>query len=106
MPFETALLIFAARLVKAQDLGQAPLEEALDEDQPAEKVALVRTQTQASGITQNDTRSSKDGTNYNLVSCVFILLKEQSHLWKCFVLLGIATLAGGIITISDAHVHC
>ncbi|KAF2821176.1 P-loop containing nucleoside triphosphate hydrolase protein [Ophiobolus disseminans] len=84
-----------ARLVKAQDLGHAPSEEVVDEEHAAERVALVRTQTQASGITQNDTRSSKDGINYNLISCVFILLKEQSHLWKCFVLLGIATLAGG-----------
>lgn len=89
------LLTNVARLVKAQDLGQAPSEEAIDEEQAAEKVALVRTQTQASGMTQNATRSSKDGINYNLISCVFILLKEQGHLWKCFLLLGIATLAGG-----------
>jgi ATP-binding cassette subfamily B (MDR/TAP) protein 1 len=30
-----------------------------------------------------------------LVNCVFILLKEQGHLWKCFVALGLATLVGG-----------
>jgi len=83
-----------ARLVKAQDLGEAPSEE-VNQDQAAERVALVRTQTQASAITQGATRSSKDGINYNLINCVFILLKEQGYLWKCFVLLGLATLVGG-----------
>ncbi|OAL47500.1 multidrug resistance protein-like protein 1 [Pyrenochaeta sp. DS3sAY3a] len=84
-----------ARLVKAQDLGQAQEEEHLDEGKDNEKVALVRTQTQASGISHSTKTPSKDGIDYNLVQCVYIILKEQGHLWKWFVVLFIATLAGG-----------
>jgi ATP-binding cassette subfamily B (MDR/TAP) protein 1 len=81
--------------VKAQDLGQGEIETVVDAEKAAERIDLVRTQTQASGIHPEANRSTKDGINYNLINCVFILLKEQGHLWKCFVLLGIATLAGG-----------
>jgi ATP-binding cassette subfamily B (MDR/TAP) protein 1 len=86
--------------VKAQDLGQSGNEEVIDDEKAVEKIALVRTQTQASGLAPEANRSTKDGINYNLINCVFILLKEQGNLWKCFVLLGIATLAGGNHTTS------
>jgi ATP-binding cassette subfamily B (MDR/TAP) protein 1 len=76
-------------------LGQSQDEDDLDEEQVAERVALVRTQTRASGFEQAPDRSAKDGVNYNLINCVFIVLKEQGHLWKYFVVLAIATLAGG-----------
>jgi ATP-binding cassette subfamily B (MDR/TAP) protein 1 len=89
------LLTTVARLVKAQDLGQGETEDAVDAEKATEKIELVRTQTQASGISPEANRSTKDGINYNLINCVFILLKEQGHLWKCFVLLGIATIVGG-----------
>ncbi|KAI4694089.1 uncharacterized protein J4E84_002669 [Alternaria hordeiaustralica] len=84
-----------ARLVRAQDLGQAEGEEQEDQDFAAEKIDLVRTQTQASAIGQEAKVSDKDGINYNLVKCAWIVLKEQGALWKCFLILGIATLAGG-----------
>lgn len=89
------MLIIVARLVNAQDLGQAGAEEVVDEEKAAERIALVRTQTQASGTDQEGTRSKKDGPNRNLLSCIFIVLKEQGHLWKCFILLAIATIIGG-----------
>lgn len=90
------MLTNAARLVKAQDLGGAPVEESVENEPATERVALVRTQTQASGITVGVERSSKDGINYNLVKCAYILLKEQGPvLWKCFALLGLATIVGG-----------
>jgi ATP-binding cassette subfamily B (MDR/TAP) protein 1 len=86
----------AARLVKAQDLGEAPAEESVHDEPVAERIALVRTQTQASGKSLDVERSSKDGIDYNLVKCAYILLKEQGPiLWKCFVLLGLATIVGG-----------
>jgi ATP-binding cassette subfamily B (MDR/TAP) protein 1 len=81
--------------VNAQDLGQAQSDEVVDEEKASERVALVRTQTQASGIAQQSSVSAKDSINYNLISCIFIVLKEQGHLWKCFILLGIATIVGG-----------
>jgi ATP-binding cassette subfamily B (MDR/TAP) protein 1 len=96
-------LTVTARLVKAQDLGQTQSEEVVDEDKAAERIALVRTQTQASGLAQDASRSTKDGINYNLVNCVFIVLKEQGNLWKYFVLLGIATIVGGIKIAPTIH---
>lgn len=87
-----------ARLVKAQDLGQTESEEQPDEDHATEKVDLVRTQTQASAIGQEANESDNDSINYNLVKCTFIVLKEQGDLWKCFLILAAATLAGGMFS--------
>ncbi|KNG46830.1 multidrug resistance protein 1 [Stemphylium lycopersici] len=84
-----------ARLVRAQDLGQAQSEELLDQDHAAERIDLVRTQTQASAINQEGKKPSKDGINYNLIKCTFLVLREQGDLWKCFLILGLATLVGG-----------
>ncbi|CAN9153860.1 unnamed protein product [Alternaria alternata] len=84
-----------ARLVKAQDLGQTEREEQLDEDHTAEKVDLVRTQTRVSAIGQEAEKPEKDNINYNLLKCTFIVLKEQGDLWKCFLILAVATLVGG-----------
>lgn len=82
--------------MNAQDLGQAQSEEIVDEEKTAERIALVRTKTQASGMGEEVAkRSTNDGMNKNLISCIFIVLKEQGHPWKCFILLGIATIAGG-----------
>jgi ATP-binding cassette subfamily B (MDR/TAP) protein 1 len=83
-----------ARLVRAQDLGQAQGEEHHDEV-ATENIDLVQTQTQKSGIGQETKRATKDGVNYNLVKCTFIVLKEQGGLWKCFLIMLFATLAGG-----------
>lgn len=86
-----------ARLVKAQDLGQTEGGEQLDEDHTAEKVDLVRTQTRASAIGQEAEKPEKDNINYNLLKCTFIVLKEQGDLWKCFLILAVATLVGGML---------
>lgn len=86
-----------ARLVKAQDLGQTEGEEQLDEDHAAEKVDLVRIQTRASAIGQEAEKPEKDNINYNLLKCTFIVLKEQGDLWKCFFILAVATLVGGML---------
>jgi ATP-binding cassette subfamily B (MDR/TAP) protein 1 len=90
--------------VNAQDLGQAASEEVVDEEKAAERIALVRTQTQTPDTTDESTRSKKDGINYNLINCIFIVLKEQSHLWKCFIILAIATIAGGKISLQTLKV--
>ena len=84
-----------ARLVRAQDLGQSQGEEHHDEEVAAARVELVRTQTQASGTGQKAKRSEKDVINYNLVKCTYLVLTEQGDLWRCFLILLIAVLAGG-----------
>ncbi|EAT87066.2 hypothetical protein SNOG_06002 [Parastagonospora nodorum SN15] len=84
-----------ARLVNAQDLGQAEGDEVVAEEKTAERIALVRTQTQTQGAPQVSIDSKKNGADINLISCIFIVLKEQSHLWKLFIILAIATIAGG-----------
>jgi ATP-binding cassette subfamily B (MDR/TAP) protein 1 len=89
--------------VNAQDLGQAQGEDVVEEERAAERVALVRTQTEASGVGQESNVSTKDGIDYNLINCIFIVLKEQGHLWKCFILLGIATIVGGKQTALKLH---
>jgi ATP-binding cassette subfamily B (MDR/TAP) protein 1 len=89
-----------ARLVRAQDLGQSQGEENHGEEVAAEKVELVRTQTQASGTGHETKRSKKDGINYNLVKCTYLVLREQGDLWKCFLILLIAVLAGGKLSSS------
>lgn len=70
----------------------------MDDEKVQERVALVRTQTQVSGIGQDTKKQVKDGINFNLVSCVWILLREQAHLWRWFIILLIATLVGGELT--------
>jgi ATP-binding cassette subfamily B (MDR/TAP) protein 1 len=85
-----------ARLIRAQDLGQSQGEEHHDEEVAAERVDLVRTQTQASGVGQEAKRSEKDGISYNLVKCTYLVLREQDDLWKCFLILLVAVLAGGM----------
>jgi ATP-binding cassette subfamily B (MDR/TAP) protein 1 len=83
-----------ARLVKAQDLGQNEQQHET-EDQDTEKMNLVRTQTQASSFGRETIKPGKHGINYNLVTCIFLIFKEQSQLWKLFIVLLIAVLVGG-----------
>jgi ATP-binding cassette subfamily B (MDR/TAP) protein 1 len=61
----------------------------------AERIALVRTQTQASGFIPESQKSAKEDINYNLINCIFIVLKEQGALWKWFLLLAVAAITGG-----------
>lgn len=86
-----------SRLVRAQDLGSSDAADgALNEDaESAKKMELIRTQTQASGVGQAAKEHAKDGIHYNLVHCIWIIFKEQKHLWKWFLVLGVATVAGG-----------
>lgn len=81
--------------MNAQDLGQAESDEAVDEEKTTQRIALVRTQTQTHGAPQDSIDPKKDGADINLISCIFIVLKEQSHLWKLFIVLAIATIVGG-----------
>jgi ATP-binding cassette subfamily B (MDR/TAP) protein 1 len=70
----------------------------LEEENTVEGLNLVQiqTQTQASAIGHEPTRLGRDVINFNLVKCTFLILKEQGHLWKWFIVLLVATLAGGI----------
>jgi len=81
--------------VNAQDLGQVESDEVVDEEKTTERIALVRTRTQTQGAPQDSVDLKKDGADINLISCIFIVLKEQSHLWKSFIVLAIATIVGG-----------
>jgi ATP-binding cassette subfamily B (MDR/TAP) protein 1 len=97
-----------ARLVKAQDLGQGreksdgDSREGLEDDgvgdeKTDENLVLARTATQATSFHDtDDTKNSGDGINYNLLICVWIITKEQGHLWKWLIVMGIATLLGGL----------
>jgi hypothetical protein len=86
----------SARLVRAQDLGGAGSEEEAEDKEAPEKATLVRTQTQASGVGQAAKGvQTKDGINYGLINCIYILFKEQKNLWTWFLVLFVATLAGG-----------
>ncbi|KAJ4354206.1 uncharacterized protein N0V89_005940 [Didymosphaeria variabile] len=85
-----------AGLVAAQDLGKADgKEEAVQDNEDEGKHALVRTQTQVSMHSQAITKSGKDGINYNLISCIFIVFWEHRRLWPYFLILIAASLMGG-----------
>ncbi|OAG00999.1 P-loop containing nucleoside triphosphate hydrolase protein [Paraphaeosphaeria sporulosa] len=87
-----------ASLVTAQDLGKADgAEETLrhSADDDGEKPTLVRTQTQASMHSQAAVKTGKDGINYNLISCIFIVFWEHRRLWPYFLILIFASLMGG-----------
>lgn len=72
-----------ARLVRAQDLGGADSQETLDAgDQDEKRVHLARTQTQATSM-HGDVAAkegAKDGINYGLLKCLWIVLREQGNL--------------------------
>ena len=89
------MLTSIARLVRAQDLGQGESDEFVDEEQAGEKATLIRTQTQASTGGHDTQKSARAGPNFGLIKCIWILLSEQGNLWKHFLVLSIATLAGG-----------
>jgi ATP-binding cassette subfamily B (MDR/TAP) protein 1 len=90
-----------ASLVAVQDLGKADsIEEAVendddDDDDDGGKPALVRTQTQVSTHGQAAIQSAKDGINYNLISCIFIIFWEHRSLWPYFLILLVASVMGG-----------
>lgn len=86
-----------SRLVRAQDLGNAAAKSENGEV-PQEKVnrmELVRTQTQASGVQHAGKERAKDGIHYNLIHCVWIIFREQKNLNFWFFVLLLATLVGG-----------
>ncbi|KAF3048321.1 hypothetical protein E8E12_011686 [Didymella heteroderae] len=86
-----------ARLVRAQDLGGANTEDdqSPDEKEGATKMELVQSQTQASGTGNATKERMKDVYHYNLVRCIWIILREQKNLYGWFLILGIAILCGG-----------
>lgn len=86
-----------SRLVKAQDLGSAGAASKGDvnEKEHANEAGLVRTQTQVSGLGDDVDNHTKSDIHYNLVHCIWIIFKEQKHLYKWYLVLILATLAGG-----------
>lgn len=85
-----------AGLVYAQDLGKADAaENTAQDDHDEEKPTIVRKQTQVSIQSQSTKKVEKDGINYNLVSCIFIVFWEYRRLWPCFLILIFASVLGG-----------
>ena len=86
-----------SHLVKAQDLGQGDdggYEQ--EENQDSKKVALVRTQTQASfHEASSKTDNYGKGPKIGLIRCVGIVFWEQRSLWPWFLVLLVATVLGG-----------
>ncbi|KAF2650811.1 multidrug resistance protein 1, 2, 3 [Lophiostoma macrostomum CBS 122681] len=88
-----------ARLVKAQDLGHGKSEDQTNEDEEdGGKPALIRTQTQVASVYGAESAGSKpkDMPNYNLLKCIIMIFWEQRHLWNWFIILAIASVAGGL----------
>ncbi|KAF2127626.1 multidrug resistance protein-like protein 1 [Dothidotthia symphoricarpi CBS 119687] len=83
-----------ARLVRAQDLGQTGSKDDVVDKEDTDRLSLVRTQTQASAR-GSPQKSARESVNYNLIKCIYIVLMEQGNLWRWFLLLLVATLAGG-----------
>lgn len=86
-----------ARLVQAQDLGRAD-EEYEDIGKESDKEAtLVRTHTHISAVHGEESaiEASVKGPGYSLVKCIFIVFREQAHLWHWFLVLAIASTLGG-----------
>jgi ATP-binding cassette subfamily B (MDR/TAP) protein 1 len=88
-----------SRLVRAQDLGSATGDAKNDEEPRGKEdtpgIELVRTKTQASGIGYAGREHAKDGIHYNLIQCIWIIFREQENLGLWFLILFVATLAGG-----------
>ncbi|KAF1997764.1 P-loop containing nucleoside triphosphate hydrolase protein [Amniculicola lignicola CBS 123094] len=86
-----------ARLVRAQDLGRSGDEDGRDEEKSNDRIALVRTQTQVESVkgTGAKDEDKEVGPNYSLIRCIFIVFREQGHLWAWFTVLGIAAVLGG-----------
>lgn len=87
-----------SRLVRAQDLGNARTEgiESPEEKKGATSIDLVRTQTQSSGIDHTATEGSNDTIHYNLIHCIWTIVREQKNLYWWFLVLGITIIAGGL----------
>ncbi|ORY11062.1 P-loop containing nucleoside triphosphate hydrolase protein [Clohesyomyces aquaticus] len=85
-----------ASLVRAQDLGFADSEEEIVDS--GEKPSLVRTQTQVGSVHGGQAQKprERDGINYSLVKCIWIILQEQGNLWPWFLVLTIAAILGGL----------
>ncbi|KAF2014111.1 P-loop containing nucleoside triphosphate hydrolase protein [Aaosphaeria arxii CBS 175.79] len=87
-----------ARLVRAQDLGHAGEKDDPEKSQTEKQdLSLVRTQTHVTNAedTKKD-QGMRDGINYGLVKCIYLVLSEQGKLWPWFILLTIAAVAGGL----------
>ncbi|KAF2676906.1 P-loop containing nucleoside triphosphate hydrolase protein [Lentithecium fluviatile CBS 122367] len=85
-----------ARLVRAQDLHAEADGTGIDKEDAAEKISLVRTQTQAASTFHESAKTAaKDGINFNLFRCIVIVFWEYRHLWPYFLILVIASLVGG-----------
>lgn len=87
-----------ARLVMAQDLGHADSDQRDSEkEQVDRRLSLVRTQTGTRSIQAGEkpTAGKEGSLNYSLIRCLWILLGEQKHLWRLFLIIAIACIFGG-----------
>jgi ATP-binding cassette subfamily B (MDR/TAP) protein 1 len=89
-----------ARLVKAQDLQQKKESDDNSSDHHSEEgnrpdlLRLKTTNTNAAmgGIVQS---KETEGFNYSLIKCLWILGRQQSHLWPWFLLVATISILGG-----------
>jgi ATP-binding cassette subfamily B (MDR/TAP) protein 1 len=91
-----------ARLVRAQDLHQNAKDDDTGtdlHDEEEERPDLLRLKTTNTNATTGMfvETTEIEGFNYNLPKCLWILGKQQPHLWPWFLLVAaIAILGGGI----------
>jgi ATP-binding cassette subfamily B (MDR/TAP) protein 1 len=96
-----------ARLVRAQDLQQNKEDDDTGEDHHSEegerpdllRLKTTNTNANASMLAESTTTKTLD---YNLIKCLFILGKQQPHLWPWFLLVLVISLVGGCVNPATA----
>ena len=87
-----------ARLVKAQDLGQAATssEDTVGDDDD-KSLVLVRTPTQAKSAfaPQEQDLAKGKSLGYSLARCLWVILPEQKGLWHIYLVVTVAAIFGG-----------
>jgi ATP-binding cassette subfamily B (MDR/TAP) protein 1 len=96
-----------ARLVRAQDLHQNTEGDNTDADhhsEDAERSGLLQLKTSntnaATSVVAEDTK--REGFNYSLPKCLWILGKQQPHLWPWFLFVAAIAILGGCVNPATA----
>jgi ATP-binding cassette subfamily B (MDR/TAP) protein 1 len=96
-----------ARLVRAQDLQQDKEDDDTDDEHHSEGakrpdlLRLKTTDTDAvTGVVEEGTEI--EGFNYNLPKCLWILGRQQPHLWPWFLVVATISILGGFINPATA----
>lgn len=92
-----------ARLVRAQDLAgpKQTTGNVSTSSDPSDSVEgkLSITRTRSEGVTFDieavDTKATTKKTNYGLLRCIWILLRERRDLWHLFILVAVLCVCGG-----------